>query len=348
MTDRNSRLMLNRNDNHVSVMDRAGLVCLALLLLSPLVFKVRLAGNVVVHPFTPLLLAAWVWTLWAALQAIRQRHERVSLSWTILITPVLLIGLLTAGLGFSLAINSLQSGSWEAGGWLLLVKWFLYLAPLPFTALLVIRNGSQVMRLLNAMIPPVAFVTVVYSFVRFIQDPALAFMHSRSESEPRYFLMGMLGEVLSNNGLVLRTDTVSQGAYGMYLAVVVLFSIALALVKGLDAGLPRWYTRGQVFLVWPAAIPGILYTGSRTTLILLGGVMLSFVLLLLWRGADVLVGPCTFRFILSLCLLTGAAGWLINNYAPVSFSTLHRLHDTAEGRFELRRSALGTFSCRLQ
>jgi len=325
-------------------MDRLGLACLGVLLLSPLLFKVRLAGDIVVHPFTPLLLAAWGWTVWAALRAARQRQEPVSVKWNILIPPVLLMGLVIIGLGCSLAINSLKSGSWQPNGWLLLVKWFLYLAPLPFTALLVIRNGSHVMRLLNIMIPSVALVTLVYSFSRFMQDPAATFVHSRSESEPRYFVMGMFGEVLSDGSLLLRTDTVSQGAYGMYLALVVLFSIALALVKGLDVGLPRWYTRGQAFLVWPVAIPGILYTGSRTTFILLSGVGLVFVFLLLWRGTWVLTGPHTVRFVVCLIVMVSASSWTISLYAPVSFSTLQRLEDTAEGRFELRRSAMGTFS----
>jgi hypothetical protein len=254
------------------------------------------------------------------------------------------MGLVIIGLGCSLAVNSLQSGSWQPASWLLLVKWFLYLAPLPFTALLVLRNGSRVMRLLNIMIPPTALVTVVYSFVRFMQDPAAGFMNSRSESEPRYFVMGMFGEVLSNDGLVLRTDTVSQGAYGMYLALVVLFSIALALVKGMDGGLPRWYCRGQVFLVWPAAIPGILYTGSRTTFILLSGIVLTFVLVLLWRGSAVLAEPHTVRFVICLLIMTSASSSAISLYVSGSFPTLQRLEDTAEGRFELRRSAMGTFS----
>jgi O-antigen ligase len=336
--------MLDRNHSGASGMDRLGLVCLGLLLLSPLIFKIRLGGDVVVHPFIPLLLCAWAWTLWAALDAARRRHEPLSVKWKILTPPVLLMGLVIIGLGCSLAINGLRSGSWQPSGWLLLVKWFLYLAPLPFTALLVIRNGQRVMRLLNCAIPPVALLTIIYSFVRFMQDPATTFVNSRSASEPRYFVMGMFGEVLSDEGLVLRTDTVSQGAYGMYLAFVVLFSIALALVKGLDGGLPRWYTRGQVFLVWPAAIPGILYTGSRTTLILLSGIVVIFVLLLLWRRTSVLMAPHTVGFVMSLLLVTAAGSWLVNRYAPVSFSTLHRLEATAQGRFELQRSALGTFS----
>jgi hypothetical protein len=156
--------------------------------------------------------------------------------------------------------------------------------------------------------------------------------------------MGMFGEVLSGDGLVLRTDTVSQGAYGMYLALVVLFSIALALVKGMDGGLPRWYTRWQVFLVWPAAIPGILYTGSRTTLILLSGVVLTFMLVLLWRGAGVLKESHIVGFISCLLLMVSASSWGVSAYAPVSYTTLQRLQDTAEGRFELRGSALGRFS----
>ncbi|HET6674933.1 MAG TPA: O-antigen ligase family protein [Nitrospiraceae bacterium] len=336
--------MFDRFNSGRSAMDRLGLICLGLLLLSPLLFKVRLIADVVVHPFTPLLFVAWGWTTWAALNAVWRGHQPVSVKWNILTPPVLLMGLVIIGLGCSLAINNLRSGSWQPAGWLLLMKWFLYLAPLPFTALLVIRNGSRVMKLLNIMIPTTALVTVVYSFVRFMQDPGTGFVHSRSESEPRYFVMGMFGEVLSNDGLVLRTDTVSQGAYGMYLALVVLFSIALALIRGLDAGLPWWYTRGQVFVVWPAAIPGILYTGSRTTLILLSGVVLTFMLVLLWRGAGVLKESHIAGFIIPLLLAVSASSWGISAYAPVSYTTLQRFHDTAEGRFELRRSALGTFS----
>ncbi|MEX5216587.1 MAG: O-antigen ligase family protein [Nitrospira sp.] len=335
--------MLPQNHSNVSIMDRLGLGCLGLLLLSPLAFKVRLAGDIVVHPFTPFLFVAWSWTIWAALDSSRQRHGP-SVKWNILTPPVLLMGLAIFGLGCSLALNSLWSGSWQPAGWLLLVKWFLYLAPLPFTALLVIRNGPRVMRLLNTMIPTVSLVTVVYSFVRLIQDPAVGYAHGRSESEPRYFVMGMFGEVLSNDGLVLRTDTVSQGAYGMYLALVVLFSIALALVKGMDGGLPRWYTRGQVFVVWPAAIPGILYTGSRSTLILLSGVVFTFMLVLFWRGAGVLKESHIAGFIISLLLVVSASSWGISAYAPVSYTTLQRLQDTAKGRFEIRESALGSFS----
>ena len=123
-------------------MDRLGHVCLGFLLLSPLVFKVRIVGEIIVHPFTPLLFAAWCWTVWAALNASRSQQRQISVKWNIVTPPVLLMGLVTVGLGCSLAINNLRSGSWQPAGWLLLVKWLLYLAPLPFTALLVIQERT--------------------------------------------------------------------------------------------------------------------------------------------------------------------------------------------------------------
>ena len=108
--------MLARHHNSPGAVDRAGLLCLGLLLLSPLVFKVRLAGDIVVHPFTPFLFVAWGWTVWAALGAWRQRYGPMSAKWNILIPPVLLMGLVIFGLGCSLAFNSLWSGSWQPPG----------------------------------------------------------------------------------------------------------------------------------------------------------------------------------------------------------------------------------------
>ncbi|HET6674932.1 MAG TPA: O-antigen ligase family protein [Nitrospiraceae bacterium] len=335
--------MRDQNNVGSDIMDRAGLMCLGLLLLSPLVFKVRLAGDVVLHPFTPLLAAAWGWTVWAALDAARRRHNPVSVKWNILTPPVLLMALIILGLGCSLAINSMRTGSWQPAGWLLLVKWFLYLAPLPFTALLAVRSGLRVMRLLNWMIPSVALLTLVYTLYRFAQNPAASNMNARSESEARYFAMGTFGEVFSSEGLILRTDTVAQGAYGMYLVLVMAFTIALALWRGMDAGLPRWYTRGQAVLVCPAALLGILYTGSRSSLVLLSGVVVIGTLLLLKRGGVVwsqgrVVGLVVFSIIAS------AGFWSIRQHLPVSFPAIDRLEDTLKSQFELQRSALGTFS----
>ena len=334
--------MLDRGNSNASWMDRIGLVCLGLLLLSPLVFKVRLVGDTVVHPFAPLLFVAWCWTIWATVEAIRRHDAPLPVEWDIVTPPVLLMGCVILGFGCSLAINALHSGSWQPGGWLLLLKAFLYLAPLAFTALLVIRSGMQVLRLLNGMIPPVAFLTLVYSFYRFGQGQTMAYVNSRSESEPRYFVMGTFGEILTSDGLVLRTDTVGQGAYGMYLVLVVVFSLALALLKGLDAGLPRWYVRGQAFLVCPAAVIGILNTGSRTTLVLLSGVLLLFALLLLRQGARALTRTDAVRLLL-LLFVVSAGVWSVSRYLPVSFPTLHRFEDTLKGEFELQRSAFGTF-----
>jgi len=335
--------MLDRNHSSASGMDRFGLVCLGLLLLSPLVFKVRIVGEIIVHPFTPLLFAAWCWTVWAALNASRPQQRQISVKWNIVTPPVLLMGLVTVGLGCSLAINNLRSGSWQPAGWLLLVKWLLYLAPLPFTALLVIRSAPRVMRLLNVMIPPVALLTLVYSFYRFVQDPAVSYFNSRSESEARYFVMGTFGEVFSSEGLVLRLDTVGQGAYGMYLVLVMAFSIALALWRGMDAGLPRWYTRGQAVLICPAAVLGILYTGSRTTLVLMSGMLLILMLLLLSRVSGALMQTHIIRFVI-LIIVVSVGGVSIRQYVPVSFPSLHRLEETVKGQFEIQQSALGTFS----
>ena len=335
--------MLDRNHSSASGMDRLGHVCLGLLLLSPLVFKVRIVGEIIVHPFTPLLFAAWCWTVWAALDASRSQQRQISVKWNIVTPPVLLMGLVTVGLGLSLAINNLRSGSWQPAGWLLLVKGLLYLAPLPFTALLVIGSAPRVMRLLNVMIPPVALLTLVYSFYRFVQDPAVSYFNSRSESEARYFVMGTFGEVFSSEGLVLRLDTVGQGAYGMYLVLVMAFSIALALWRGMDAGLPRWYTRGQAVLICPAAVLGILYTGSRTTLVLMSGMLLILMLLLLSRVSGALMQTHIIRFVI-LIIIVSAGGVTIRQYVPVSFPSLHRLEETVKGQFEIQQSALGTFS----
>ena len=193
------------------------------------------------------------------------------------------------------------------------------------------------------MIPPVALLTLVYSFYRFVQDPAVSYLNSRSESEARYFVMGTFGEVFSSEGLVLRLDTVGQGAYGMYLVLVMAFSIALALWRGMDAGLPRWYTRGQAVLISPAAVLGILYTGSRTTLVLMSGMLLILMLLLLSRVSGALMQTHIIRFVILIIVLS-VGGVSIRQYVPVSFPSLHRLEETVKGQFEIQQSALGTFS----
>jgi hypothetical protein len=199
------------------------------------------------------------------------------------------------------------------------------------------------MRLLNIMIPPVALITVVYSFARFMQGPAVSFMNARSESEPRYFVMGMFGEVLSREGLVFRSDTVGQGAYGMYLVLVLAFSIALGLWKGMSAGLPQWYTRGQLFVVCPTALLGVLYSGSRTSLVFLAGVLLILMLLLMSRVTGALTQSHVIRFVV-VCILAAVAVVSARQYVSVSFPALHRLKETITDQIEIRSSALGSFS----
>ena len=44
--------------------DLIGLALLGGLLCSPLLFKFRLTDSIVLHPFVPLLAAAWVWVAW--------------------------------------------------------------------------------------------------------------------------------------------------------------------------------------------------------------------------------------------------------------------------------------------
>ncbi len=333
----------DQNNVGSDLMDRAGLLCLGLLLLSPLVFKVRLAGDVVLHPFSPLLAAAWGWTVWAALDATRRRHNPVSVKWNILTPPVLLMALIIIGLGCSLAINSVKSGSWQPAAWLLLIKSTLYLAPLPFTAILVMRSGPRVLRLLSCMIPTVALLTLVYSFARFMLNPSASHLHARSESDARYFVMGTFGEVLSSEGLIFRLDTVGQGAYGMYLVLVMAFSIILGLRRGMGTTLPRWYTRGQAILVCPGAVVGILYTGSRTALMLMLGVLLMMVMLLMSRVTGALSQTHIIRFVV-LSIIVSVACVSVARYAPVSVPVLQRLQETVTSRFEIKQSALGTFS----
>jgi O-antigen ligase len=72
--------------------------------------------------------------------------------------------------------------------------------------------------------------------------------------------------------------------------------------------------------------------------------LLSFALLLLWRGADVLAGTGVRRFVLLLLALILLSSLLISHYASQDFPTVQRLAETADGNLELERSALGTYS----
>ena len=142
----------------------------------------------------------------------------------------------------SLTLNTLLRHSWQSAGWLLLVKQALYLAPLPFAALLVFRMQHRMIQLLSYAIPLVALLTLAYSGIRLFQSSHGSYANSLYDSVLRYFAMGTFGEVLTWDGLVVRFDTVSQGAYGMYLVLVITFSLTLAMFHGWGAQLPPWYS----------------------------------------------------------------------------------------------------------
>ncbi|MBA3753749.1 MAG: hypothetical protein H0X01_06365, partial [Nitrospira sp.] len=230
---------------------------MALLLMSPIIFKVQLLGNLVVHPFSLLLFAAWCWAVGAAWHS-HKREGGFLPAWRMVATPLLLMGLLIGAQGGSLALNSLYRGSWQSSGWLLLLKQALYLAPLPCAALLICRTQHRVILVLSYTIPLVALLTLAYSGVRFLQSLEGSYTNSISDSILQYFAMGTFGEVLTRDGLVVRFDTVSQGAYGMYLVLVVTFSLTLAMFRGWGAQMPSWYPWGQALVVCPLAVVGIM------------------------------------------------------------------------------------------
>ena len=57
------------------LLNHLGFWILATLLLSPLIFKIRLPGSLVVHPFIPILIAAWGWILYASADTFFRRDR---------------------------------------------------------------------------------------------------------------------------------------------------------------------------------------------------------------------------------------------------------------------------------
>ena len=249
-----------------------GLFLLGTLLCSPALFKIQIAPGVVAHPLTPVLALAWCWVLAEIIVAMRKTRRGFYMaewqSWNI---PMILIALLLGGLGLSLAINSIRLSSFQSMGWLLIAKWLLYLAPLPLAALLSIRNGHQVVKLVSWLVPLVGFATLLYSFYRLRHGIGLELPNYYVGSSPTYQALGMLGEMWTADGLQVRTDTVSQGAYGVYLVLVCLFSLTMALFRGWDGIVPVRYAIGQAIIIVPFALVGVLFTGSRTSLLTVVG-----------------------------------------------------------------------------
>lgn len=258
--------------------DRIGLILIGGLLLSPLVFKIQLAPGLVIHPVVLLLLLSWCWIAIVMMGPLRKslRGQYVA-EWQAWNIPMFLIGLLVGGLAVSLTINNLRVGSFQSGGWLLLAKWSLYLAPLPLAALLAIRTGLTVVRVVSWLVPLTAGVTLLYSLYRLRHGIGLDLPQHYVGSSPEFQALGMLGEVWTREGLKVRTDTVSQGAYGMYLVLVLVFSVLMSLLRGWQGIVPVRYAIGQCVILAPLACVGVLFTGSRASFLLMAGSLVILV-----------------------------------------------------------------------
>ncbi len=321
--------------------DRVGLGLLALLLLSPVVFKVRLADSLVIHPFVPLLAAAWVWVAWVIRRTFASiRSSRYVAEWQAWNIPIGLLVLVVAGLAGSLVLNGLRLGSVQSAGWLLLVKWVLYLAPLPLATLLVIRTGVRVLTLVSWVVPLVALTTLGYSLVRFMQALSGRYFNAYVDERTTYFAMGMLGEVLSSEGLTVRADTMSHGAYGMYLVLVLAFSLSLGIFRGWNGVVPSVYAVAQAILLCPLLVLVVLMTGSRSSLLLLAGTLLMILALLVVNPSEVLSRQR--RVGMAALVLAVPLGIVLLQYtiAP-QLPTLDRMQETLQSPLELQATVAG-------
>ncbi|MBA5872160.1 MAG: glycosyltransferase [Thermomicrobiales bacterium] len=315
--------------------DRIGLYLIGGLLLSPLVFKIQLAPGLVIHPVVILLLLSWCWIAFVMVEPLRKSLRGLYVaewqSWNI---PMFLIGLLVGGLALSLTINNLQAGVFQSTGWLLLIKWSLYLAPLPLASLLAIRTGLQVVKVVSWLIPLTACATLLYSLYRLRHGIGLDLTQQYVGSSPEFQALGMLGEVWTREGLQVRTDTVSQGAYGMYLVLILLFSLLLALFRGWEGIVPVRYAIGQCAVLAPLAIMGILFTGSRASFLLMAGCLTILVGMVLVNPRGVVSSKAGRWFLFGLsatvcAILIGHTFW--KPFIP----TLDRVSETVQTAHKL-------------
>ncbi len=310
--------------------DRIGLILIGGLLLSPLVFKVQLAPGLVIHPVVLLLLLSWCWIAVVMVAPLRKSLRGLYVAeWQAWNIPMFLIGLLVGGLACSLTINNLRVGSFQSGGWLLLAKWSLYLAPLPLAALLAIRTGLTVVRVVSWLVPLTACATLLYSLYRLRHGIGLDLPQHYVGSSPEFQALGMLGEVWTREGLQVRTDTVSQGAYGMYLVLILVFSLLMGLFRGWEGIVPVRYAIGQCLILAPLAIMGILFTGSRASFFLMAGCLTILVGLILINPKRIVPSVARRWFLLSLgvivcVLLVSQAFW--KPFIP----TLDRVRETVQ------------------
>ena len=321
--------------------DLIGLALLGGLLCSPLFFKLRLTDSIVLHPFVPLLAAAWAWVAWESRRtwsSLRQGwYVAERQAWNV---PVLLLGLSVAGLLLSLAVNSIWLASFQKTGLLLLVKWVLYLAPLPLAALLTLRRPVAVIRLVSYLVPPVAFGTLCYSAFRLWQALGGQYTNVYTDGASIFFAMGTFAEAWSFDGLSVRSDTMGHTAYGMYLVCALMFSCCLALFSGWNGLVNPHYAVAQVGVLGPLALSGILLSGSRTGLLALAVSLCGlFVLLRLNPGALLSARRrllcAVLLVVVPLVLLTVTA--LFRTALP----TVERLQETLAGRLDITQNVTG-------
>lgn len=321
--------------------DVIGLGLLVCLLLSPLVFKYRLTDSLVIHPFVPLLLAAWIWVGWVSRNTFSSSTRGWYVAeWQAWNIPVLLLGLSVAGLAVSLAVNSVWFGSFQKTGWLLLVKWMLYLAPLPLTALLALRRPMSVITLVSYLVPAVGFGTLLYSALRLGQAIDGRYSNVYTDGASTFFAMGMFAELWSADGLSVRADTMSHTAYGMYLGFVLMFSLCLALFAGWNGLVNRRYAAIQASVLGPLALGGILLSGSRTSVLLLAVSVLVFLALLRLSPGDLI--PARRRAMCAgVLVLTPIALFLVFSVFSTALPTVDRLKETVAGRLEITQNVTG-------
>lgn len=322
------------------VVERGALGCLVILMCFPLVFKVRLAPGVVVHPLVPVLLLAWGWTVWMTWSMVRQHG--MAMFGRRLVTPITLLAVMVVVQAIGLAGHSWARSTWQAAGWLLLLKQILYLAPLPFGAILAWRTGLDALKVVSYAIPIVALFTLVYTVGRFVQARQGTYFNALYDTGPVFLAMGMFGEILTPDGLLVRTDTVSQGAYGLYLALVISLSLMLWTFQGWGL-LPRWYTVAQALVVCPLSMIAIVFAGSRTGLLVMLGVFLT---ILGWflRRRFVSISPRRKMGLVVWILLLSSTAVTIWYVVPTPASSFDRLLETTRSRFDFERSATGELS----
>ena len=322
-------------------MNRLGLWILGLLLLSPIVFKIRLPGGIVVHPFVLLLVAAWGWVLYASADTFSRRERGWYIpEWQAWNVPLILLGLSVGGLALSLAINSFRLGSLQSTGWLHLLKWVLYLAPLPLATMLALRTGLQAVRVVSYILPATAVLTLLYSLFRMSQALEGRYINAYVDANTTFFAMGMLAEVLSADGLVIRSDAGSHGAYGMYLALVLLFSLSLALFRGWDGIVDRFYAGLQAIVVCPFCLVGIFFTGSRASLVLILGALSLLLLLLFLNPGRVISRSRRLTVAILIVLLPWGLFGLVKAFGP-RIPTVERMQETLTLPLDIEQTARG-------